>query len=200
MMMESQVDAWEPLARVRWFDDSGWMGEGTALAVEWQLSTQDGKTRVRLVQSAFGESEGWADLFDGTEVGWTYFLYNLRESLERHRGRTRTMVSERLPSPVPRAQMWKRLVDRSLGKLAVGDRVHVMLGGAATPGIVEMLVPQRALALRMPELGDALLFAELEGKGDKFSIGYWLSLYDAQIAGRVEKGAKRAFRPLHAPG
>ena len=46
-------------------------------------STENGKTRVRLLQSAFGASEGWDDLFDGAETGWTYFLQNLRIDLEK---------------------------------------------------------------------------------------------------------------------
>ena len=49
---------------------------------DYFLSTANGKTRVRLVQSGFGASEGWDDLFDGIETGWTYFLQNLRIYLE----------------------------------------------------------------------------------------------------------------------
>ena len=69
MMMTSTVVAWEPLKHVRWLDESGWMGPGTSMAVDYYLSTENGKTRVRLVQSAFGASEGWDDLFDGIEDG-----------------------------------------------------------------------------------------------------------------------------------
>jgi hypothetical protein len=62
------------------------MGPGTSMAVDYYLSTENGKTRVRLVQSAFGASEGWDDLFDGTKTGWTYFLQNLLIYLEKHLG------------------------------------------------------------------------------------------------------------------
>ena len=72
------------------------MGPGTSLALDYYLSTENGKTRVRLVQSAFGASEGWDDLFEGIETGWTYFLQNLRIYLEKHQGRTRRMISERI--------------------------------------------------------------------------------------------------------
>ena len=44
MMMTSTVDAWEPLKHVRWLDESGWMGPGTSLAVDYHLSTENGKT------------------------------------------------------------------------------------------------------------------------------------------------------------
>src|SRR5215210_3490673 len=40
MMMSSKVDAWEPMRHVRWFDESGWMGPGTALAVDYYLTTE----------------------------------------------------------------------------------------------------------------------------------------------------------------
>src|SRR5260221_6430541 len=36
-------------------------GPGTSMAADYYLSTENGKTRVRLVQSAFGASEGWDD-------------------------------------------------------------------------------------------------------------------------------------------
>ena len=57
MMMANTVVASEPNQHLRWLDESGWMGEGTSLALDYYLSTENGKTRVRLVQSAFGASE-----------------------------------------------------------------------------------------------------------------------------------------------
>ena len=82
MMMSNTVVASEPNKHVRWLDESEWMGEGTSLALDLHLSTENGKTRVRLVQSAFGASGGWDDLFDGIDTGWRYFLLNLRIYLE----------------------------------------------------------------------------------------------------------------------
>lgn len=202
MMITSKVEAWEPMRHVRWLDESGWMGPGTALAADWHLSTEKGKTRVRLVQSAFGPSEGWDDLFEGIEVGWTYFLYNLRVYLERHRGRTRRMISERLPSPATRAAFWRHLTGGGLAgvpPLRRGGAVELDLAeGGTHKAVVEVLVPQRGLGLRIPGLGDALLFVEFEGKSDEFHVGYWLSVYDDAHAGRVENGARRAFRQAHA--
>jgi hypothetical protein len=63
--------------------------------------------------------------------------------------------------------------------------------------VVEMIVEDHALALRIPELGDALLFIELEGKKDKFHVGYWLSLYDEAEARRLDSPARRAFHRVH---
>ena len=199
MMMTGTVDAWEPLKHVRWLDQSGWMGPDTALAVDYYLTTENGKTRVRLVQSAFGESEGWDDLFDGTEVGWTYFLYNLRVYLERHRGRTRRMISERLPVEMPRAKFWRHLVS-GLGARDVkpGDPVELGLADSGTvKAVAEVVIPNQALGLRIPGLSDALLFMELEGKSDNFHVGYWFSVYDEEHARRSEAPARRAFQRIH---
>jgi hypothetical protein len=44
---------------------------------------------------------------------------------------------------------------------------------------------------------DALLFIELEGKGDKFHVGYWFSVYDEAQAKALETPAKSTFRRIH---
>ena len=207
MMMTGKVDAWEPLKHVRWLDESGWMGSGTSMAVDYYLTTEKGKTRVRLVQSAFGASEGWDDLFDGTAIGWTYFLYNLRVYLETHQGRTRRMISERLESTMPRAALWRHLLGNPKGLVAAGpaepkpgDRMQLRIGeGVPVGAVVEIVFDQRALGIRIPDFGDALLFVEFEGKGDPFHVGYWLSVYHPQQAARVETGARRAFKRVHQP-
>lgn len=205
MMMTSVVDAWEPLKHVRWLDDSGWMGPGTSLVLDWYLTTESGKTRVRLVQSAFGASDGWDNLFDGTEIGWTYFLYNLRVYVETHLGRVRRLISERLESPGARALFWRHLLGASGGLVAggtadvrAGEWLELKLSEPKTVrAVVEMIVERQALGLRIPELGDALLFIELEGKKDKFHVGYWLSVYDEAEAQKLDAPARRAFKRVH---
>lgn len=204
MMMAVTVDAWEPLRHVRWLDESGWSGPGTSMTVDYFFSTENGKTRVRLVQSAFGASEGWDDIFAGMETGWTYFLYNLRVYLETHLGRVRRMISERLESPVDRARMWRHIASGAAGLLVagatvkVGEAVQVQLAERApVRAIVAIVIEGHALALRMVELGDALLFIEMEGKGDAFHIGYWFSVYDEALAKELDTPARRAFRRIH---
>lgn len=206
MMMTGTVTAWEPGKHVRWMDDSGWMGPGTALACDYFLSTEGGKTRVRLVQSAFGASEGWDDLFEGIETGWTYFLQNLRIYLERHAGRTRRMISERLEAPMPRKAFWKHLLSGNGGLVAggtgaakVGDTTTVTLPGQPPArAVVEVAVENQGLGLRLADLADSLLFIELEGKSDKFHVGYWFSVYDEALAKRLDAPAREAFHRVHA--
>ena len=205
MMMTSTVVAWEPLKHVRWLDESGWMGPGTSLALDYYLSTENGKTRVRLVQSAFGASDGWDDLFDGIKTGWAYFLQNLRIYLEKLPGRVRRMISDRIEVDMPRQRFWRHLLSDAggfvvgdAGTLKTGDSIKLRLKeSGAVLAVVELLIEGRGLGLRIPELTDAMLFIELEGKSDKFHVGYWLSVYDEAQAKQLEKPAKRAFRRIH---
>ena len=64
--------------------------------------------------------------------------------------------------------------------------------------VVEVVIEGQGLGLRIPELTDALLFIELEGKSDKFHVGYWFSVYDDAQAKALEAPAKRAFRRIQS--
>lgn len=185
------VTAWEPNKHVQWKSDD-MMGPGTALVADWHISTEAGKTKLRYVQSGFGEFDGWEDFFSGTEIGWRYFLHNLKVYLEKHAGKSRRMISSRFPVGVGRALAWKHI-----GAGKAGQRVTVDLG-KPLEAVVELVVEKRAIALRIPSLGDALLFLELEGSGEKFHTGAWLSVYDANTAARIEPAAKQAFERLAA--
>ena len=205
MMGSAQVDVWEPNRRVRWIHE-GMMGPGTALAMEFELEpSAGGKTRVRLVQSGFGEFEGWDGFFEGTDTGWKYFLYNLGFYVEKHAGRRRQMISERIEVHAPRAAVWKHIAAQLIGvsddrasAIQAGDPVRVALpASSSTPGIVVLAVHERGLALRLPDLDDSLLFIELEGSSKpSFHVGWWLSVYDAARAAELEAPARQAFRRI----
>lgn len=170
MAFTTRVDAWEPNRRVRWIAED-MMGPGVTLTSDFHLETAGGKTRIRLVQSGFGEFEGWDDFFEGTKTGWTYFLYNLRLYLETHQGRMRRLISERVEVKSPREVAWQHIASAVTGvapaaanSLKAGDRVRVAFdGGPTANGIVELVVPRNGLAIRLPELTDSVLFIELEG-------------------------------------
>jgi hypothetical protein len=157
------------------------------------------------VQSAFGASEGWDDLFDGIKTGWTYFLQNLRIYLEKHLGRVRRLITERIEVEMPRQKFWRHLLSDAAGfviggtgAVKAGDSIELKISGPSTVrAVVEVLIEGQGLGLRIPELTDALLFIELEGKGDKFHVGYWFSVYDEAQAKALETPAKRAFRRIH---
>ena len=182
------------------------MGPGTSLAVDFYLSTENGKTRVRLVQSAFGASEGWDDLFDGIKTGSTYFLQNLRVYIEKHLGRVRRLISDRIEVDTPRQKFWRHLLADAGGSSSVarvpeggrfnraealGVRDRARGGGGADRG------PGAGPA--HPRATDAMLFIELEGKSDKLHVGDWFSVYDEAQAKVVETPAKRALRDRPVP-
>jgi hypothetical protein len=160
---------------------------------------------VRLVQSAFGASEGWDDLFDGIETGWTYFLQNLRVYLEKHLGHVRRLITERIKVEMPRQKFWRHLLSGAAGlviggtgAVKAGDWIQLKISEAASArAVVEVVIDGQGLGLRIPELSDAMLFIELEGKKDKFHVGYWFSVYDEAQAKALEAPAKRAFQRIH---
>lgn len=199
MRWTTKVDTWEEGKRLRWFDAPSFMGEETAMASEWLLESSGGKTKLTLVQSGFGGEDGaWDDLFDGMEVGWTYFLHHLRVYVESLAGKQRHMISSRFAVGTPRAHAWQTMLSPAGGLLRAssaakpGDTVQLAIAEPPLPAIVDIALPGRALALRLPDQG-ALLFLEFEGKGEPFHIGAWLSVHDAKRAGALKDSATQAF-------
>jgi uncharacterized protein YndB with AHSA1/START domain len=190
MQWSTTIAAVEPEKHVRWIDDpvahektqSGESDKPT-LVVDWYLETRGGKTIVRLVNSGFGESSEWDDSFNATDAGWRYFLFNLKQYLERHSGTPRVMVSERRKSPVTREILWTRLVgDVGLalapsGAEQIPSVAAITLDGERLPVVVELANPPGHLWLRFPSLNDALMLVEAEPGRDSFHCGLWLSTY-----------------------
>jgi uncharacterized protein YndB with AHSA1/START domain len=96
------VESAEPGVSVRWRDELESykeLGPSTSpMVVEWLLTSERGGTRLRLVHSGFGDGQGWDDMYDGTQFGWRFYLWHLGETLRRHRGIRRTILSARRPS------------------------------------------------------------------------------------------------------
>ena len=204
MAFTTRVSAWEPNRRVQWIAED-MMGPGITLATDFHLETVGGKTRIRLVQSGFGEFEAWDDFFESTKTGWAYFLLNLRLYLETLQGRTRHMISERIQVTTPRDAAWKHIASATTGVapaavsgIAVGDRIRLAwAGGSTVDGVVELVVEGQGLAIQLPEF-DSMLFIELEGQNpEKFHTGWWLSVYDAGHARVLELPARRTFARIH---
>jgi hypothetical protein len=111
------------------------------------------------------------------------------------------MISERIEVDMPRQEFWRHLLSDAAGfviggagAVKAGDWIEIKL---SEPAVVEVLIEGQGLGLRIAELSDALLFVELEGKGDKFHVGYWLSVYDEAQAKALPTSATRAFRRIH---
>ena len=204
MAFTTRVGVWEPNRHVQWLAED-MMGPGITLATDFHLETVGGKTRIRLVQSGFGEFDGWDDFFESTDTGWKYFLLNLRLYLETYLGRTRHMISERIQVNAPRDAAWKHFVSAVTGValaassgVAPGSRARLAFeGGPTANGVVQLVVVGKGLAIQLPEL-DSVLFIELEGSSpEKFHTGWWLSVYDADRAKQLEASAKRTFQRVH---
>lgn len=192
MSWPTTVVAWEPDKHLRWGHDD-MMGPGTAMLVDYYITTEGGKTRLRLVQSAFGASDAWDDLFEGTKGGWTYFLYNMRIYLEKHLGQMRRMFIERFQVNLAREVAWKKLLSAAGGLLVAtsgavraSDAVDLELQDRALRAIVEVLIDGQVIAMRIPDLADSILFVEFELGGDTFHAGLYLSVYDPALASELE--------------
>jgi len=191
MEFTTTISAWEPNRRVQWLHDD-MFGPGTKLVADWTITPVSGATTLRLVQSGFGPFDGWKEFLSSTEVGWRYFLHNIKVYLEKHATKKRRMISRRFPVGIGRSQAWKKLPTAR-----PGDKVTLDLG-EKLEAVVDLSIPERGLALRIPSLDHALLFYELEGTGEDFHAGAWLSVYDPKAASRIEAGAAQAFERLSA--
>lgn len=206
MAWTTKVGVWKPNQQLRWVDDSGMLGSDTVLWLDYILTTEKGRTRLRLVQSGFGESEGWDEFFAGTESGWSYFLYNLKLYVEVHFGRVRHMIARRLKLNMRRDLAWQRLFGAATGLMVAGSAaietgavVGLKLGDAKpVQAEVALVRPQRVVAFRIAELSDAALFVELESGEEAFHLGLWLSVYDAAAAEKLRKPVLAHFALLEA--
>jgi uncharacterized protein YndB with AHSA1/START domain len=192
-MWEAPIVAWEPNARLGVASDMPSKDGGTVrLVVDYYLEARGDTVTVRLVHSGFDDSDTWDDYIDGLTAGWTYFLFNLRHALERHRGTQRVMVSAR-PRMRAGIDQGRNLVFGANGLEASPDVAGLREGADATLRLgderlrarVAVACLPRAIAFVVPDLNDALLFVEREGLNEVHRAGIWLSLYGVD-AGRTE--------------
>jgi len=183
-MWDTPITVWEPLRRMQTASEMPSKDGGTVrLAVDYYLEAKGGRVRVRLVHSGFDDSGSWDDYIDGLDAGWSFFLFNLKHALERHRGVARQQLSARFRTtaragedhPVFGAKGLR--VQPPVGGLRPGDACHFSLGGVAVDGTVAVQHQPRAIAFVVPAWNDALLFVEREGLKETHHVGVWLSLY-----------------------
>jgi uncharacterized protein YndB with AHSA1/START domain len=183
-MWDTPITVWEPLRRMQTASEMPTKdGRMVRLAVDYYLEVQGGRVRVRLVHSGFDDSGSWDDYIDGLDAGWTYFLFNLKHALERHRGVDRRQLSARFRTtaragedhPVFGAKGLR--VQPAVGGLRPGDACHLSLGGVDVDATVVVRRAPRTIAFVVPAWNDALLFVEREGMKEAHQLGIWLSLY-----------------------
>jgi uncharacterized protein YndB with AHSA1/START domain len=183
-MWDTPITVWEPLRRMQTASEMPSKdGRMVRLAVDYYLDVHGGRVRVRLVHSGFDDSGTWDDYIDGLDAGWTYFLFNLKHALERHRGVDRRQLSARFRTttragedhPVFGANGLR--VQPPVGDLRPGDPCRLSLGGIEVDATVAVRHAPRTMAFIVPAWNDALLFVEREGMKETHQLGVWLSLY-----------------------
>lgn len=183
-MWTTPITVWEPLRRMQTVSEMPSKdGSVVRLAVDYYIEAHGGRVRVRVVNSGFDESESWDGFIDGLEAGWTFFLFNLKHALERHRGVARQQLSARFRTtardgeehPVFGAKGLR--VRPAVAGLRPGDACQFSLGGVDVDATVAVRSAPRTLALLVPAWNDGLLFVEREGMKETHQIGVWLSLY-----------------------
>ena len=183
-MWDTPITVWEPLRRMQTASEMPSQdGRVVRLAVDYYVEAQGGRVRVRLVHSGFDESESWDGYIDGLDAGWSYFLFNLKHALERHRGVDRQQLSARFRTTAPAGADHpvfgaKGLrVQPPVSRLQPGDACRVSLGGVDVDATVAVQRAPRTIAFVVPAWNDALLFIEREGLKETHQLGVWLSLY-----------------------
>jgi hypothetical protein len=182
-------------------------GRMVRLAVDYYVEVRGNRVRVRLVHSGFDDSGSWDDYIDGLDAGWTYFLFNLKHALERHRGVDRRQLSARFRTtaragedhPVFGANALR--VQPPVGGLRPGDACRLSLGGIEVDATVAVRHAPRTIAFVVPAWNDALLFVEREGMKEAHQVGVWLSLYGVPetTAARLKQGLADVQAALSVP-
>jgi uncharacterized protein YndB with AHSA1/START domain len=183
-MWEQPITVWEPQRR---FQTASEMpskdGTMVRLAVDYYVAVEGDRVRVRLVHSGF-DGSSWDEYIDGLEAGWSFFLFNLKHALERHRGIPRVQESARFRTTAPAGADHPVFganglrVEPSVSRLTPGASCRLTLSGSQVDATVAVKSPRRTLAFVVPAWNDALLFVEREGMKDTHTVGVWLSLFD----------------------
>ena len=207
-MWEQPITVWEPQRRMQTASEMPAKdGHLVRLAVDYYVEAiQGGRVRVRLVHSGFDDSS-WDDYIDGLDAGWSFFLFNLKHAVERHRGVDRSQLSARFRTtardgeehPVFGAKGLR--VQPPIGELRPGDACRLSLGGVEVAATVALRHTSRTIAFVVPAWNDALLFVEREGKKETHHVGIWLSLYGVPetTAAVLRKGLADVESALSVP-
>ena len=198
---ESEIDAWEPGARLRLverrpaFDVNGKPIDGPPqlLAMEFTIEVREGKTTLRLVHSGFGDGANWDDELDSVSAGWQYELRGLRHYLEHHKGRDRRHASVHCVTSLATNDVWRRLLAPDAfaiveGHLGQDARIALRLPtNHRIAGRVEWYNPERDLFLVVDDLNDGVFRLCTWRAGGRTGLQIWMVAYDDRYAARVQE-------------
>lgn len=125
-----KIEVWEPGRRLRTRYDSpvaDGKGGRHPLFIDWALSGEGGRTRLRLVQSGFGSESDFDQEYDGISRGWPVELRSLKLYLEQHLGRDRRLAWCSFAVALSPDETWRRMTG-SAG-LGCGERIAALREG-----------------------------------------------------------------------
>ena len=178
----SEIVEWDPGRHLQLQDvvPEGQAAPEPGTALDYYVEGKDGRTVVRMVNSGFSAEDDWDDFFHMLENGWAFFLWNLRHYLERHPGTPRTMISGRPWVTGSREEVWSRVFGPG-GILDAPDgaegAVRLKLGDTVLEGEAVLSDRPWAFAGRLASLNDGVVHVEMEGSGERWKMGFWLSGY-----------------------
>ena len=179
----SRITVWKPATHLRLADElpDEAAGQGAAMALDYHLEARNGTTRVSIVNSGLSADPSWDDAVHMMTNGWRFFLWNLKHYLERHANSHRTMISERPWVTGTRAEVWDTIFGANgLGRVPEqpGEAFSLRLdGGRTLQGTVVLTDRPWAFAGLVHSLDDGVLHVEMEGTGERWKMGVWLSAY-----------------------
>jgi len=224
----SRIAVWQPDRHLRLVDELPEDADATGveMALDYRLEARDGATVLHLVNSGLSASEESDEFYRMMTNGWRVFLWHLKHAVERHPGVSRTMISARPWVSGSREDVWERLFcEQGLGEAPDGppsasrevaaacqgmdsprrteDPFRFVLdGGKVLEGTVVLCDRPWSFAGRVASLQDGVLHIEMEGSGDRWKLGVWLSAYGVEgmrceeIGKALETTVQRLF-PEH---
>ncbi len=207
----SRIAIWRPGERLRLVDPpaeaaadaSAPPGDAPVSGLDYRIEPRPGGARIRLVNWGLQAGEGADDFLRMMENGWRFFLWNLKHCLERHPDTPRVMISVRPQVGGTRERVWGRLFGPGgLGEAPerAGERFRfALVGGETLEGATVLSDRPWAFAGMVESFGDGVLHVELEGSGEQWRLGVWLSAYGVEpkvrerVAGALEATVGRLF-------
>lgn len=202
----SHIERWEPGKQLTLvekrpaFDAKGdpLPHQPHALAMEFTLTTEAGKTRLRLVHSGFGQGENWDDELDSVSTGWQFELRSLRHYLEQYRGRDRVHAVAHGVSPLSTDAIWLQLLNPDAfaivdGSLATNQRCTISTpDGQRLPGTVILHKPAADLSVLVDDLDGGLFRIATWRAAGQTGMQVWMTTYDARHQPRIREIVTRA--------
>ena len=207
---EMRIEGWEPQRRLlltesrQAFDAVGrpLPGDRQAMAMEFTLETQAGKTRLRLVHSGFGSGENWDDELDSTGAGWQHELRSLRHYVQRHRGHDRHAAFVHVTSPLTAHVVWSRLLSPQgfvviTGALVEGQPCVIRApNGEQFAGITQLYEREWDAAVVVDDLDGGLLRLSTWRAAGQTGVQIWLATWNPAHAQKVHAFRDRATAML----